>query len=331
VLINLLSNATKFTDAGSVNFTVSYAAAGKIHFEVRDTGVGIPKEKLQAIFQPFEQAGDSRRQAEGTGLGLAISQKIVEFMGSEIQVQSEIGVGSIFWFDVELPSAEEWVKTSQTDDYGQIIGIKDCQPKILVVDDQWANRSVIANLLSPIGFEIAEAVNGQDGWEKILEFQPDLVITDLLMPELDGFSLIQRIRESEEFPNIIIIVSSASVFESDQHRSLEVGGNDFLPKPVQAINLFQKLRKYLNLEWLYEQKEIVAQPELETFELIAPPPAVIATLYELVMKGNFKGIIKQAILLEHIDQKYIPFAKKLHQLAKNFQDQEILTLIQSYK
>ncbi|HIK08539.1 MAG TPA: PAS domain S-box protein [Trichormus sp. M33_DOE_039] len=331
VLINLLSNATKFTDTGSVNFIVSYAAAGKIRFEVRDTGIGIPQEKLQAIFQPFEQAGDSRRQAEGTGLGLAISQKIVEFMGSKIHVQSEVGVGSIFWFDVELSAADEWVKTSQTDDYGQIIGIKYRQPKVLIVDDKWANRSVIANLLSPIGFEIAEAVNGQDGWEKLLEFQPDLVITDLLMPKMDGFLLIQRIRESEEFQNIIIIVSSASVFESDQHRSLEVGGNDFLPKPIQAINLFQKLRQHLNLEWVYEQKEIVTQPEAENVELIAPPSAAIATLYELVMKGNFKGIIKQAVLIEQIDQQYIPFAKHLSQLAKNFQDQEILKLIQPYK
>ncbi|MCF4970540.1 PAS domain-containing protein [Nostoc sp. CMAA1605] len=330
VLINLLSNATKFTDTGSVNFTVSYASPGKIRFEVRDTGTGIPQDKLQAIFQPFEQAGDNRRQTEGTGLGLAISQKIVEFMGSEIKVHSAIGIGSIFWFDVELPTADEWVKTSQTDDYGQIIGIKGYQPKIVIVDDKWANRSVLANLLSPIGFEIKEAVNGEDGWQKILEFQPDLVITDLLMPELDGFLLIQRIRQSEAFKDIVIIVSSASVFESDQHRSLEVGGNDFLPKPIQAIDLFQKIRKYLNLEWLYEQPEIVKQ-STENLEIIAPPPAEIATIYELVMKGNFKGIIKQAVLLEETDQKYLPFAKKLQQLAKNFQDQEILSLIQSYQ
>ncbi|WP_427159146.1 PAS domain-containing protein [Aliinostoc sp. HNIBRCY26] len=330
VLINLLSNATKFTDTGSVNFTVSYASPGKIRFEVRDTGTGIPQDKLQAIFQPFEQAGDNRRQTEGTGLGLAISQKIVEFMGSEIKVQSAVGIGSIFWFDVELPTADEWVKTSQTDDYGQIIGIKGYQPKIVIVDDKWANRSVLANLLSPIGFEIKEAVNGEDGWQKILEFQPDLVITDLLMPELDGFLLIQRIRQSEAFKDIIIIVSSASVFESDQHRSIEVGGNDFLPKPIQAFDLFQKIRKYLNLEWLYEQPEIVNQ-STENLEIIAPPPAEIATIYELVMKGNFKGIIKQAVLLEETDKKYIPFAKKLQQLAKNFQDQEILSLIQSYK
>ncbi|WP_062287130.1 ATP-binding protein [Nostoc piscinale] len=327
VLINLLSNAIKFTDAGQVTFTISYASGDKIRFEVRDTGVGIPAEKLQAIFQPFEQVGDRRRQTEGTGLGLAISQRIVELMDSTIHVQSEIGVGSIFWFDVYLPEAQEWVKTSQSDDFGQIIGIKDRKPKILVVDDKWENRSVIYNLLTPIGFAVTEANDGAEGWQKIAEFQPDLVITDLLMPELDGFELIHHIRQSEAFKHIIIIVSSASVFESDQHRSIEAGGNDFLPKPVQAIALFQKLRQFLNLEWLYEEQSPENQSLAHQFEFILPPQTEIETLYELVMKGNFKGIIKQAALISQIDSKYLPFAKRLQQLAQEFQDQEILALI----
>ncbi|MDZ8024575.1 MAG: PAS domain S-box protein [Nostoc sp. DedQUE11] len=331
VLINLLSNAIKFTDAGSVTFTITYGSEGKIRFHIRDTGIGIPQDKLEAIFQPFEQAGDSRRQTEGTGLGLAISQRIVELMGSSIHVQSQIGVGSIFWFDVNLPAADEWVKTSQADDKGQIIGIKDWRPKVLVVDDKWANRSVIANLLSPIGFEIAEALNGEEGWQKVQEFQPNLVLTDLLMPELDGFGLIKRIRESNTFKDIAIIVSSASVFETDQHRSLEVGGNEFLPKPIQATDLFLKLRKHLNLEWLYEEQQDLSQPERDNTKLVAPSTTELETLYELVMKGNFKGIIKQAALIVEMDKKYIPFANKLQQLAKGFQDQDILALIQSYK
>ncbi|MDZ8027173.1 MAG: PAS domain S-box protein [Nostoc sp. DedQUE11] len=331
VLINLLSNAIKFTDAGSVTFTISYASEGKIRFEVRDSGIGIPAEKLQAIFQPFEQAGDRRRQIEGTGLGLAISQRIVELMGSTIQVQSDMGVGSIFWFEVHLPEADEWVKTSQADDYGQIIGIKDRKPKILVVDDKWENRSVINNLLTPIGFDVCEANDGEEGWQKILEFQPELVITDLLMPKLDGFELIKCIRESETYKEIIIIVSSASVFESDQHRSIEAGGNDFMPKPVQAITLFQKLRHFLNLDWVYEHKNPENLLNQENAELILPPQSEIEILYELVMKGNFKGIIKQAALISEMDGKYIHFAKHLHQLAKGFQDQEILALLQSHK
>ncbi|MUH01086.1 PAS domain S-box protein [Scytonema sp. UIC 10036] len=331
VLINLLSNAIKFTDTGSVTFTISYASESKIRFEVRDTGVGIAQEQLQAIFQPFEQVGENYRQTEGTGLGLAISQKIVELMGSTIQVRSELGVGSIFWFDVYLPVANEWVKTSQTDARGQIVGIKDSKPKVIVIDDKWANRSVIMNLLTPIGFDVFEASDGEEGWQKVEEFQPDLVITDLLMPKLDGFGLIECIRQSTAFKDIIIIVSSASVFESDRHRSLEVGGDDFIPKPVQAMELLQKLQQHLHLEWVYEEPQTASDREHNNGDLVAPPTTEIKILYELVMKGNFKGIIKQAALLEQMDEKYIPFAKKLHQLAKEFQDQEILALIQSYK
>ncbi|MBF2026882.1 MAG: PAS domain S-box protein [Oscillatoriales cyanobacterium C42_A2020_001] len=331
VLINLLSNAIKFTDKGSVTFTVNYAAAEKIRFEVRDTGIGIAPDKLQAIFQPFEQVGDAKRQTEGTGLGLAISQRIVSLMGSTIEVQSEPGVGSIFRFDVNLPVANEWVKTSQTDDRGQIIGIHNRRPKVVVVDDKWANRSVVSNLLSPIGFEVFEAIDGLDGWQKILEIHPDVVITDLLMPELDGFGLIKQIRDSEMLNHLIIIVSSASVFETDQHRSLEAGGNDFLPKPIQAVELLQKLQKHLKIEWIYEECDSPVLVESVSDELVAPPASELETLYELTMKGNFKGIIKQAALLEEMGQKYRPFAQTLRQLAKEFQDEKILAFIQSYR
>ncbi|MBW4605410.1 MAG: PAS domain-containing protein [Calothrix sp. FI2-JRJ7] len=333
VLVNLLSNAIKFTDVGNVTFTVSYASKEKIRFEVRDTGIGIAQENLQIVFQPFEQASERRRQTEGTGLGLAISQKIIELMGSTIQVQSELGVGSIFWFDVNLPEALEWVKTSQIDDNGQIVGIKDYQPKLLIVDDKWENRSVVANLLSPIGFEMIEATNGEEGLHKVLESQPDIIITDLLMPKLDGYGLIKQLRESEKFQNvknIPIIVSSASVFEADRHRSLEAGGNDFLPKPIQAIDLFQTLQKHLKLTWIYEEKIIVSQQHDNT-EIIVPPATEVENLYNLAMLGNFKGIIRQAALLEQKYENYIPFAKKIQQLAKEFQDKAILELIQTCK
>lgn len=331
VLINLLSNAIKFTDSGSVTFTISFASERKIRFEVRDTGIGIPPEKLQDIFNPFEQVSDPKRQSEGTGLGLAISQEIVELMGSTIQVHSELGVGSIFWFDVELTPAQEWVKTAQADHYGQIIGIQDRNPKILVVDDKWENRSVISNLLRPIGFEVFEAIDGNEGWQKIQELHPDLVITDLLMPDLDGFSLISQIRTSKIYKDLVIIVSSASVFEADQYRSIEAGGNDFLPKPVLAGELFQKLKKHLQLEWIYEEQAFTNDTAVETTDFIMPSETELEILYELAMKGNFKGIMKQVALLEKTDRKYGSFAKKIHQLAKGFQDQAILALIQAYR
>ncbi len=332
VLINLLSNAIKFTEEGSVTFSVSFADESKLRFEIRDTGIGMAPEQLQRIFLPFEQVKDTQRQSEGTGLGLAISQKIVELMGSQIQVTSEKGVGSIFWIELALTEAKEWVKASQVTYQGQIIGVKARRPKILVVDDKWENRSVIKNLLMPIGFDVVEAIDGQDGLYKAWEFQPDMIITDLVMPKLDGFELMKRIRGSSNLKEIAIVASSASVFESDQYQSFEAGGDDFLIKPVQASELLKKLQKLLNLEWIYEEgTERSPQPINEEQELIPPSPEELEQLYVLAMKGNLKGIIKQAMELEQSDEKLVPFAQKLHQLAKNFQNKEILGLVRSYR
>jgi signal transduction histidine kinase/CheY-like chemotaxis protein len=332
VLLNLLGNAIKFTDQGSVTLHISFASPDKIRFEVRDTGVGMSSDQLHKIFLPFEQVGEAKHQSEGTGLGLAISEKIVTMMESTIQVQSERGVGSIFWFDISLPQAKEWMKNAQVDQHGQILGIKGWQPKILVVDDKWENCSVILNLLEPIGFEVVEAANGLEGWQKVQEFRPDLVITDLVMPEMNGFELMKCIRESEEFKQLIIIVSSASVFDTDQHESLEAGGDAFLSKPVQAKELLQKLRKYLQLEWVYEENvPTFVQEATNGTEIIPPSAPELEQLYQLAVRGSFKGIIKQAKLLEQSDQKFIPFAQTLEKLAKSFQDKAIVEFINLYR
>ena len=335
VLLNLLNNAIKFTNTGSVTFRVSFASVDKIRFEVRDTGVGMSKEQLKQIFLPFEQVGEGKRQTEGTGLGLTISQKIVEMMDSTIKVQSEKGVGSIFYFDLSLPSVSEWVQTSQTDDKGQIIGIASefSEPvKVLVIDDKWENRSVIKSLLQPIGFMVTEAIDGQEAIEKALDFQPQLIITDLLMPNLDGFRLIRRLRQEEGLKGVKIIASSASVFETDQYKSYEAGGDDFLPKPVQASELLNKIQQHLDLQWLYKDTQSsLVLAEKEGAEFIVPDKEMVEILYHLAMKGNIKGIIKQSEALVQLNEKFAPFAEKLKQLAKGFQDEAILEMLKPHK
>lgn len=332
VLLNLLGNAIKFTDEGSVTFGIYLTSSNQIRFQVQDTGIGMATESLQTIFLPFEQVGDVGRQTEGTGLGLAISQKIVTLMDSTIYVRSKQGNGSTFWFDVSLPHAQEWMKTAQVDRHGQITGIKGRQPKILVVDDKWENRSVVLNLLQPIGFEVAEASNGEEGWQKIQQWQPDLVITDLLMPEVSGFELMQRVRESKQLKHTILIASSASVFDADQSQSLAAGGDAFLPKPVQATELLAKLRKHLKLEWIYEENCPPAAPLLAPkTEILPPAMAELEMLYQLAMRGSFKGIIKQAKRLEQTDAQLIPFSQTLRRLAEGFQDKAILEFIDLYR
>ncbi len=348
VLINLLGNAIKFTEKGAVTFKVLVISSvqegqlpiHKIRFQIEDTGVGMTSEQLEKIFLPFEQVGSIKKQSEGTGLGLAISNKIVVMMNSTIEVNSQSEKGSIFWFDVEIPEAIEWAATSKVFQQKSIVGFKGKKSKILVVDDRWENRSVIVNLLEPIGFELVEAYNGEDGLEKAIEFQPDLILTDISMPIMDGYQMIENLRQSEDFKNLKVIVSSASVFESDRQKSLDAGADDFIPKPVQASDLFEKLQIHLELEWISEQVSSSSlkisdsgenSPSLLTAkELLPPPQEELAQLYELALKGRIKAIQKQAENLKAMDDKFAPFAQEIEQLAQAFQLEKIQSLIEKY-
>lgn len=338
VLINLLGNAIKFTDSGGVTFKIEVLETGgtlsKIRFQVEDTGVGMTAEQLEKIFLPFEQVGDKNKQAEGTGLGLAISCKIAELMDSEIKVKSTLANGSKFWLDVDLEIISNWLQTASVFHKKEIIGIKHKKPTILIVDDQWENRSIILKFLESIGFACFEASNGQEGLNQAVEIQPNLIVTDLGMPVMDGFEMIQTLRKSPQLNQVPIIVSSASVFESDKSKSLASGGNEFLPKPVQMDDLLKLLQNYLQLEWIYEEdssqtKDVVnTQSQDQNLQLmIAPPAAELDKLFDLAMRGNIKGIQMALNELEESNHNFVVFATKIRQLAENFQLKPIRDLI----
>ncbi|BAY97679.1 multi-sensor hybrid histidine kinase [Tolypothrix tenuis PCC 7101] len=345
VLLNLLGNGIKFTDAGKVTFKVEVIdqppsdeqiVKHQIHFTVEDTGIGITPAELSKIFLPFEQVGDKKRQAEGTGLGLAITRQLVQMMDSDIHVQSQIGEGSSFYFELEIPTAHDWVQSAMTISDKQIIGFAGEPYTILMVDDRWENRTVITNLLQPLGFNVVEATNGKEGLEKAIALQPNLIITDLLMPEMDGFELIQNLRQTPEIQDVKIIVSSASVFEADQYRSLQAGGNDFLSKPVQADELLQQLASHLNIVWIYKQSqtEVTAKESTtansQSPQLTPPSTEVLQELITLASKGNFNAILKWADQLEDTDIIFAPFANELRQLARQFDEDLILNFLHQY-
>lgn len=328
VLINLLGNAIKFTDAGCVTFrvkaqTLETAGMYRLRFEVEDTGVGMTAKQLERIFRPFEQVGEQRKQAEGTGLGLSISQRIIELMGSKIQVESEAGRGSTFWFEVDLPEAKEWAFASRTINQSTVIGYEGKRRKVLAVDDRWENRSVIVNLLEPLGFEVMEANNGQEGWEIAIAHNPDAIITDLMMPVMDGYQLLKRIRESEQLSHVVAIASSASVFKSNQQEAIDAGANLFLPKPVQADLLLQILQQQLKLEWQYEEKREKRSPQkldaTPVEEMALPAPDVFEQLLTLVYDGNTQALVDRAEQLMASDATLTLFAQQVMQLATSFQ------------
>jgi len=351
VLLNLLGNAIKFTEQGSVNFTVEVIGNGewvigkekrpnqlpitKIRFEVTDTGMGIASEQIEKIFLPFEQVGNQKRQTEGTGLGLAISQKIVNLMGSQIQVKSEFGKGSTFWFEVEFPEAQDWAKVSRVVEQRTIIGYEGQRRTILIVDDKWENRSVIVNLLEPVGFTVVEASDGNQGWEKAIVHKPDLIITDLIMPVTDGFELIKRLRQSSLYKDIAVIASSASVFATDQYKSIEAGADAFLPKPVEVGVLLELLRQFLQLKWIYGNKvDEIKKTYIPTLddptEMILPAKEVLQKLLELSQDGDIQRILEIAQQLCASDEKLTSFAQQLMQLASNFQLKRLETFIKQY-
>ncbi|MDM9381113.1 ATP-binding protein [Chlorogloeopsis sp. ULAP01] len=349
VLINLLGNAIKFTEQGSVTFKVKVISQQssiiaqekqqttnyKIRFEVTDTGVGMSAEQLNKIFQPFEQVGDRKRQAEGTGLGLAISQKIVCLMGSQIEVESEFGKGSTFYFEVDLQEAKDWAKTSRVMQQGTVVGYRGEKRTILVVDDKWENRSVLVNLLEPIGFVVVEASQGEEALQQAIAHKPDLIITDLMMPVMDGFELINRLHQSPQFEKIVVIASSASVFETDQYKSIDAGANAFLPKPIETETLLELLRKYLQLEWVYENKvETKTKANFASSnhpaEIIAPAKEILQQLLNLVQDGDIQKIQEMAPQLSASDDKLTLFAQQVVQLASNFQVKRLETFIKQY-
>ncbi|MEH2243346.1 ATP-binding protein [Nostoc sp.] len=342
VLINLLGNAIKFTHQGSVTFKVQVIgqesnANGQINYKIRfqviDTGTGIIPEQAEKIFQPFEQVGNQKRQSEGTGLGLAISQKIVLLIGGQIQVESEFGKGSNFWFEAKLPESKDWAKVSRVVEQGTIIGYQGQRRTILIADDRWENRSVIVNLLEPVGFTVVEATQGEEGWEQALAHKPDLIITDLVMPILDGFELINRLRESGQFRETAIIASSASVFAIDQHKSIDVGADVFLPKPVEAETLLEMLRQFLQLEWIFDGKVDAIKKTYpggleQPNEMISPAKEVLQQLLELVQDGDIQRILEITQQLSVADQHLSAFAQQIVQLASNFQLKRLENFIQ---
>ncbi|OKH37276.1 hybrid sensor histidine kinase/response regulator [[Phormidium ambiguum] IAM M-71] len=348
VLINLLGNAVKFTDRGKVTFKVKQLDRGELknkeknspvtllRFQIEDTGIGMSSEVLEKIFQPFEQVSNSKRNSEGTGLGLAISQNIVQLMGSQIQVQSQLGVGSTFFFDLELPLSQEW-HIGNNVDIDRLVGYQGKRQTILVVDDKWENRSVIVHLLEPLGFTVIEAEDGQDGLTKAIEIKPNLIITDILMPVMDGYQFLKQIRQSEILKVIPVIVSSASVSKMDQRHSLEAGGDDFLAKPVQLDDLLQMLRKYLQLNWIYQsisdsEQKLSATPELESStpstSFVLPPSEDLEQLLLLVQQGRLKKLTDAAVALEQRNPQYAALVQQILNLSKGFQIAKLEAFIQ---
>ncbi len=345
VLINLLGNGVKYTEEGRITFCVEshpVSAAGApqstspdqhlLRFEVRDSGPGIASEDLPLIFEPFVQTESSAQRGEGLGLGLAISRQLVGLMGGQLQVESRLGEGSRFYFEIIVQVKEELAATEELHT-PQIIGLRGKSPKILVVDDQPANRLVLTNMLEPLGFEIIQARDGVAGLEQARQQLPDAVITDLVMPELNGTELIQRLRETFDMAEMPVIVVSASAFHADREGSLAAGANAFLPKPIQMAQLLGLLQEILDIEWIYRewihrekndrQAGLAIPALLSPVEIKLPTPQQIAELQRYAQVGDIHALERRLAQLLREDADLNPFAQVLQPLLETFQMQTI--------
>jgi len=329
ILLNLLSNAVKFTDSGVVSLCVSLSTAGRIRFETRDSGIGIDSAQLNTIFVPFEQTGDIGRRTSGTGLGLAISRQLVRLMGGEIQVESRVGAGSVFWFELDLPVVDSKAEVAGQPEVAGYLGQR---KKILVVDDVVENRTLVVDMLGQFDFETVEAANGADGLEKAHALKPDLILMDLVMPGMDGLVAMRRLREQPEFKDVPIIALSASASPSDQQDSLEAGANAFLSKPIDYRRLLAEIAALLDLSLVYEVRQPApASDNTDPDLLITPPADKIEDLYRLARQGNMQHILQWASRLDALDERYRPFTNQLRILANGYQSKAILNFVKKYR
>jgi CheY-like chemotaxis protein len=200
-----------------------------------------------------------------------------------------------------------------------------------VVDDQWENRLLLVNLLTPLGFQVSEAADGQEGIAKAREGRPDLVLMDLVMPVMNGLEATQQVRQSPELKDVIVIACSASAFAFNRQESLEAGCNDFLTKPVQAEDLFEKVARYLNIQWVYEPAPQGSDPGQAFAEsLVAPPPEELTVLLDLVKKGKVIAIRQEAARLEQLGEAYRPFVAEVRRMTKSFNLKELSQWLTPY-
>jgi len=246
-IINLLGNAVKFTAAGSVSFSVR-ASGDRVVFEVTDTGRGIDAAELPLLFLPFQQTESGRAAAEGTGLGLAITKRIIELMGGTIAIESRLGEGSTFRFDIPMERSEEAVVRKHSP---RVLRIAEGQtpPRILVADDTPENRALLVRLLAIVGCDVREAENGATALSVWREWHPQLVFMDMRMPVMDGREATRRIRAEEPDERTVIVATTASVYEQDRDTLLADGVDEVIFKPYREEAIFDAITSRLSIRF----------------------------------------------------------------------------------
>lgn len=260
IVVNLLDNAVKYTNEGSVRLRLTSVPAlvanrVRLHIDVADTGIGIPADKVKVIFDEFTQAdGSITRRYGGTGLGLTIAKKLVQMYNGRIWVESEVGRGSAF--HVELDVDEIWTPGGLSEPRpADPVAPPDAVPtgtvpaaargRILIVEDNIVNQQVVAGLLSKKGYDTTVVNHGGEALAALEAASFDLVLMDVQMPVMDGLEATRRIRLDERWRNLPIVGLTAHAMAGDRERCIQAGMSDYLPKPVRGPALIETVKRYI--------------------------------------------------------------------------------------
>jgi ABC-type amino acid transport substrate-binding protein/CheY-like chemotaxis protein len=343
VLINLLSNSIKFTDEGSIKLRVSLRdhldsdgmeEICKILFEIKDTGPGIAPEEMDHLFEAFGQTASGREAREGTGLGLLISHKFVQLMGGDMHVTSEVGQGTIFSFDigVQVMDAADMTPAPPT---RRVIALEPGQPRyrLLIVDDNQDNRQLLVKLLDPFGFDLREAVNGQEAVDIWETWEPNLIWMDVRMPVMDGYEATKRIRAlAPHSPHPAIIAVTASVLEAKQTAVMSIGCDDIVIKPFKENEIMEMLQKHLNIKFVYANDEIAGEKADPGKDILSLAPSDLRELPDetvMKLKKSVAALEMDTTLnvIEEIREHDEPLADALKKLVEGYRFDKLQKLL----
>lgn len=338
ILINLLNNALKFTHQGGVKLTINCNKIDpsnlQLIFAVQDTGVGIDPEEIDQLFDAFTQTQRGREADEGTGLGLSISQKFVHLMGGKIKVNSQVGVGTTFTFNIHAKFVDDICLFNQNSSR-KIVGLAPNQPsyKILIVDDKFSNRKLLMQLLKPLGLELKEASNGKEAVEIWDVWEPHLILMDMIMPILNGYEATKQIKNTLKGNATVIIAITASVLEEQKALVLSMGCDDFVRKPFQESHIFEIIAKYLGLEYIYAEDTSLnlLNPSnyiLTDESLKGMPSQWIDELYQASLDLDYELVLD---LIQEIPLGQADLSQALTDLVSNYRVDQIFNLIEKIK
>ena len=322
VLLNLLNNAKKFTEKGYIKISAEMVEKEsdfvKVLLKVSDTGIGIPKEKQQEIFKEFVQADESTtRKYGGTGLGLAICNKIIAIMGGKLNLESETGKGSAFYFTVPFKIADN-LENNNTEN--NLEEIKEKSAKILVAEDNATNQKLVKNLLNKLGLSCDIASNGQEALDLFKKNKYNLILLDCQMPVMDGFESASEIRKYENEHNlepISILALTASAFEQDKEKCLSFGMNDIITKPIKMDDFVSKLNKYIKPTNDSGNKEIISLDKGKIVSTVAEEMGFDKEDVEDLIETFFRDFTEQKEMLKTAfsEQDYAKVNEIAHSIA----------------